>query len=493
MKKISILLLIICIGIFLLLAYKKPWGDFSLTANLEPYPDSLFYSIPAWNMAIGKGFNLNVAGYEVRIITPPLYSFYLIPFFALFKDILIFYYANVLLALITIILFYSWLKRKFVNHKNKYWLVFLGTFVLVTNYYFYYLPSLLMAENISLVLFMALIFSLEIKERDKRIALISTFGILLLMVKMSNLPITLTVLIILVIDWSHDRKIKYLVIPFIVNLVVLGYLMISNFFGKGMVNAAGQSFGLKYIIPNLGFYIESIFGGTTRYLWNNQPLYSPMIGVLMFIGVAVSLGVKELREWRYVLISMGLIGFMSTFYYPDLRYVLILLPLFIYWFLVPVSRIKLNNKLVVIIVFTLFMLWSKKYIIIKQQIGLNFRHKETAWNYLAVLNLNKMVPKNTDTYVASFLPVQYIYPFWKGQLLYLPISPNQQFFNNYSVLDKYKELLSKGKEIYLTDYYMTNRVVEWGEDMKNIKDKFVLTKVADGCHGVCNIYKLNQK
>lgn len=96
--------LFLCL-VYFLLAFKNPFKTNSLVSNLEPYPDTLYYSVPAWNLVNGRGFKMSAYGHEIKKITPPIYSLYLIPFFALFGDIRSYYFANLLLSFVSILVF----------------------------------------------------------------------------------------------------------------------------------------------------------------------------------------------------------------------------------------------------------------------------------------------------------------------------------------------------------------------------------------------------
>jgi len=59
-----------------------------------------------------------------------------------------------------------------------------------------------------------------------------------------------------------------------------------------------------------------------------------------------------------------------------------------------------------------------------------------------------------------------------------------------SILDYYDFLLKSGKKIYVTNYFMENSPSLWPKEFKKIEDKFVVKQVADGCLGICKIYKV---
>ena len=136
-KQKVIWILLFLISIYLVLAYKNPFSVNSLIPNLEPYPDTLLYTLPAWNWAIGNGFVMSAENIIVNHTISMTYSYYLAPFMKLFNDVRGFYYANILSGVLTIIFFTSWLKNIFISSKYKNWLILFLGFLLVTNFYFF--------------------------------------------------------------------------------------------------------------------------------------------------------------------------------------------------------------------------------------------------------------------------------------------------------------------------------------------------------------------
>ena len=100
--------LVICFLVYLALAYKNPFKENNLISNLEPSPDVFYYSVPAWNFIQGYGFKMMAFGKEISQLTTPFYGIYLLPFFVIFKDVRSYYFANLLLGFLSIVLFLNW-------------------------------------------------------------------------------------------------------------------------------------------------------------------------------------------------------------------------------------------------------------------------------------------------------------------------------------------------------------------------------------------------
>ena len=151
--------------VFFLLAYKNPFLDNSLISNLEPFPDSLYYSLPIWNWIHGKEYGLIYEGSKLISSVKPFYGFYLLPFFWIFNDIRAFYVGNIILAMLTILTNIVIWKKLLERNKYKNIVIgFLGI-LLVTNFYFYTQPTILMPEN--LIIFTISLFASILSRRAR--------------------------------------------------------------------------------------------------------------------------------------------------------------------------------------------------------------------------------------------------------------------------------------------------------------------------------------
>jgi hypothetical protein len=85
--------------VFGLLAYKNPFLTNNLISNLEPYPDTLYYSNSAWNLVKNHGFVMETNGIKIQQIVPPLYGTLLTFFLIIFGDVRSYYFLNMLFGL----------------------------------------------------------------------------------------------------------------------------------------------------------------------------------------------------------------------------------------------------------------------------------------------------------------------------------------------------------------------------------------------------------
>ena len=477
----------------LLVAFKNPFSINSLVPNLEPYPDSLYYATPAWNVVHNKSFDMSIPGFEVKLITPPLYSLYLIPFFAVIKDVRVFYVANLLLILATLLLFGWWLKIKFQSFKNGFWLVAMGMFLLVSTFYFYNLPGLLMAESLVIFLVVCLLLAFEIKKNGVKSFLLGLISALLMLVKVSDLPISAVVYSWLVIDCVKRRKWSELLWPTLFVIGVGAYFGLSHFLVGHKNLTSVVSFSIDYFETNFKFYVKALFGEKTTYLWYQEILIFWLTGWLALGGSILVMIKKVWSDIWVVSIAVGVVIFMSFFITPDVRYVVMLLPIIIYMAVKSVSFVSKGQKLLLAIWLCLYLGTNAKLVMLKQQVGLNFRHREVPWNYIAMDYYRGIAEKDPNSCVASFLPPYYFNLYWHKDLCYLPINSNQEFMVNYPILESYKQKLSEGKNIYISDYYVTNNMTGWGKDIDVLKKYFNFSKIGTGCEGICVVYKLSNK
>jgi hypothetical protein len=208
---------------------------------------------------------------------------------------------------------------------------------------------------------------------------------------------------------------------------------------------------------------------------------------------------------------------MSFFYAQDIRFIIVILPLISIGLSIILDYFfRLTNIKVVIISVLLIILGylfipglgqrnkEVSIITLKKQIGLNFRHEETPWNYLAISEFNKFFnrPNYRNSYLGTVLPPFFVQFYSNSTYKYLPITTNQDFMggtqglltkievNNIKML--YKKLLKKGEKVFISNYYLNN-LASWHQDFKDLISKFNNKLVHQGCWQTCNIYQLKLK
>lgn len=541
-KKILSLNLIIVV-LFALLIYKDPFSQRTLIPNFEPYPDTFNYINPVLSLIKGDGFNISREGRVIKPNVPPLYSLSLLPAFIIKSDPRMSYYTNVILAFIALLLFWSIL-RKIIT--NKFALFFL-LILYITNYFIYWVPSIIMAENLTLTLYLAAVYFLLSKTTKVNIFLIALFAVGSYATKYANIPITLTIVFVffaktIFSSLKLNQKIKFLlfftasVALFFLALGIFEALVIDNnifaqIFGQlslvyksvprivtqGSEVVGSSWFGVQYVAKNLPLYINSLTGSPNRFLWDQTPLIPKFVAIFGWIGIFGALFRKEMRYIAFSLIlflSTSVI-FMSFFYSFDARYIYITTPSLLIGlglFLAGLEEKFFINKRIIfsflVFICICFYLISS-FIRIKSQISLNLRYAETPWNYIAVLKMNEYFTKDKivnskKPVLISALPPFLIDYYSNGNYILLPLSYEQEFReqevrqiiwgpNDYSDLPKlYKKYLNEGFDLYVSRSGLGNEGYT-NRDFNTIVKEFDTELVQPGCYDQCNIYSVKLK
>lgn len=497
------------------MAFKDPFSERSLVPNLEPYPDSLYYSIPAWNWVNGNGFKMAYKGSKINYIVPPLYGLFLSPLFLLTKDFRFFYITNIVLILASVWFFIKTMEIIFDKEKFKNWYVLLGGFLLVTNFYLYNLPTYLMAENLTLFL---MILGLYCLVKLSKLTLIGLYGVSigLFLTKFSNIPLSVIYGLFFLYRLVKTKNNKYyFVLSIIAGLVVLLSLKSMGILKTDIPATGIKAFSADYFLDNLSFYLKTIVGRDTRYLWFKQSFIPGLVGIGSVMGMVLGLISKKYRKVVLLLLSLviGLVGFMSFFYYPDSRYVLVIIPVLIIFNIFFVNFIFIQNKIlgfisiIALVFYNLFVYKANGIdiglIAFKKQIGINLIHAEVPWNYKAVKHFEETMGEAENAYMATFLPPFYADLVTKGKINFLPITKTQEFSDvgkdlvsqivGNSVEGKYKEVLNSGGRIFISDYYVANNLEAWRKEYMDLVVNFEVSKISEGCLGACDVYELKLK
>ena len=511
--------------IFFLLVFKKVSSLDTLIPNLEPYPDTLYYAVPAWNLVSGRGFTMAYDGWAVKQVTPPLYSLYLIPFFAIFRDVRMFYFANLALIFGAFMIFLLTIKELFGQTTTGRWLILFLGFFFVTNYYVYTIPALLMAEGITLFFFTLALYLMVKPPTSKTVLIASVVGSAFFFIKISNLSVGLMFYLLYAIklirsDILNSIKKKYFVFSFLMLVSFGAYMYFSNFLSGHKNLDAGTSFSIDYFQKGFGFYLDALLGKTTTYIWYHIPMLPSLVSWLAISGMIAGMLIKKYRliAMSIVVQTFVLVIFMSFFNAHDLRYIIMLIPaqLVLAGFAVMYLKDRFGARtsfvfMAIVIIISLahpsagLVPGEPAVITYKKQIGLNFKHREVPWNYIAILKFNDFFEKEggEDVYLGTFLPPFYIHLYSNGRYKHLPITMGQEFFAGTGGLaqaqkiqgipDYYEKQLKQGKKVYFSNYYVAHSREAWQMEIDALFTKFNVKQVATGCLGGCNIFEVKLK
>lgn len=521
---------ILCLVLFFQLLNRDPFSERTLIPNFEPYPDTIHYVNPARSLISGQGLRIVREGREFYPNVPPLYSLVLVPFYMVNNDPRVFYYANVFLAILSFLLFYLILKKLFENP----FIVGLTLLIFASNFYLHWIPTLAMAENLTLPLFLGAFYLLLLKPTAKKTILFGLILTGLLATKYAHLPLSITFFILYgvsIFSAETDKKMRnknllLLLVSFLVSFGVLMFYEIiikKNVFTTVIPTSLTQGsstnktawFSLSYIGSSLPFYIKTLLGDETRFLWIFKPILHKGFAIIGISGFIVSLFVKQLRfaSVSLVVLLLTSILFLSLFYTVDSRYISYAIPVLLLGFgLFLESANNFFDKGVgrvafyagVGVLFSIYFLMD--YRPTKAQILLNQRFSEIPWYYKSVLTINgylKESKKNSKKPIVITAMIPYFIDFYSnGNYTLLPLHKEQEFrgtkeyawgTNDYSDLLKlYDEYLSKGYSLYVASYGIGNETY-LKDAYTEVEKHFILTQVAEGCYNTCNLYKVEAK
>jgi len=536
LKKIPHPLLVCSLILLTLLLFHNPYSKRTLVPNFEPYPDALHYVVPARSYINGDGFLISREGRGIKPSVPPLYSYLLIPFFLVNNDPRTFYFTNVLLSLCSLVFFYLILRRISKN----YLIIGLSLLLYATNYFIYWYPTLAMAENLTLFLFLLNAWLLTIPLINPVIVFGAVVPFLFYLTKYANGPLTAVFLLATLVRIIFSKKDKnqrhkviflaslifgalilYVTTPNIITAItsVVRSIMPISQFGHNTTASSGTGgwFSMAYMTKNLPEYARAMLGGySVRFLWDSTPIIPFFVGLPALAGLIWGSIRKDTRLLSLSVLCalVASILFMSTFYSLDMRYLNFAIPTLLLGFTIFLDTLgtlvhkkkQYRTIFTVGIVLVILAYMGTNAIRMKKQIMLNLKYAETPWYYLSVLKANEYFGKLPKTdkmpvLISSMIPY-YIDFYSNGEYSLLPMSHHQEFRNNMraawgdfnydDLIMLYKKTMYRGYDLYVDNYGLGNEAV-LHEDFKKIADAFNLEKVAEGCYGACNIYKLHPK
>lgn len=506
--------------IYLPFAWKDVFSDRWLGPNLEPYPDTLYYLSPAWNLVRGNGFGMFFEGLEFKWITPPLYSLFVSIFFWLFKDVRSFFFLNLGFMLSSIYLFTRilWVKLSLPRMQK---LLIIGLFgiILTTNFYFYVLPGMALAENPTLFFTLLGVYWLSLKPKKSLAYALAMLPAALMLVKLANLGIAMGLGLATLLWLGLKNKRTVWLAWFSGSLMAAGilglFLWKSGILIPQRSTAIETPFSLSYFWNNLQFYVLSLLGKPTLFLWFRERLYHPFVGSGLAILSFLATFLPKYRSYAVslLLIIIGQVVFMSLFYVGDFRYILAVVPMLYlvaalgYGAFTAGLKLRWHFVLITIIMLFYFCLPGAKIgepniITLRTQAVLNLKYAETPWNYLAVANFNQYFKNRPGSYLLTYLPPFYIDLYRTANYHFLPASQVQNFVNGpegwlkkkgiSQLTDHYDRLLRAGERVYISNSYVNN-LGSWVLEYEQLKKWYNFNLVHKGCLESCNIYRITRK
>lgn len=477
---------IIALILLSLLLARNPFSQRTIIANLEPYPDSFHYIDPAMTFLTGKGFFIEREGRLTEPSVPPLYSFVLSLIYIVIHDVRAFYFVNVFLSFLSLFLFYL-VTIKLFPHRSIQLIVLI---LYATNYPIHWFPTLAMAENLLLPLYIGAIGLLLYKTGWKNSCLAGVISIAFYATKYASLPLScifpLLYLSKIAIEHSSDfttllksqhknKKIfenliqtqlfvhgvvffvslfitsgLYLLYELIVkeNNVIGGLvsLTFSVFFPKpvvqtGQASTTHEFFSTTFITTNVTAYLRWLLGFPIQTLWK-QFVILPKILAIPAVGGLI--GSLFTTRYRFIALSLllflaSVIVFMMVFYAYDGRYFIIAVPTVILGFGLFLTQVStfithtLTHRIVPILAFCFLAIY---FFVIGSQlkfwIGLNIKYAETPWYYISIITFDNYLRDHRTEYskppvIISALPPYLIDYYAKEKFIILPLNKSQEF------------------------------------------------------------------
>lgn len=517
--------------LFFVLLLKNPYSTRTLIPNFEPFPDAFYYVTTPLCYVSGNGWKMcrlhNPELQGIDTVVGPLYSLSLLPSLFIFKDPRSFYFSNVLLAFLSLFLLYK-IASAFFTKKS---IVFFVILLYVTNYYVYWYPSLAMAENILIPLFLLSVYLLQTKATKlsmlvaglvvpgfyaAKYAYVSLSGVFLLFYTVK-----------LFSEYKENKKSllansQFFLVPTLAGSLLLFDVQQLLFFVNNLFVATSKSgateekavstgyFSTSYLAAHIPRYASALYGKTEKFLWSTVPLLPAMQALPALIGHGLAWTKKQSIPRVYLIVaSLTQLVFMSSFYVVDIRYVFHLLPVLLLglgFTLVFISK-KIPSKpiffLVTAVLLFIYLITNAQKL--KSQIMINLKYAETPWWYLSIKEANTYFEKNTHTEKAPYLitlAAPYLHDFYpSASYKLLPLHPQQDFSNfkenvwgiekSKTLIDLYREKI-KDHSLFVTTYG-TSATPSFQAAFNEIKSAFDLEEVQNGCHTTCVLYKLHEK
>ncbi len=523
------LFLVLAIGVFLVLSWKNPYGTSSLIGNFDPFPDSLHYVVPARNFVMGNGFVFAREGGKTVINVPPLYSLTLIPIYFFNLDARSFYFANVLLGIISIVLLFK-ISQKL---SRSVWSTGLLLFTYVTSFVIYWQTSLAMAENVLLAICLANLYLALQPLNTKNLVLATFLAVACYGSKYVSLPITGVFLLFIgwriITEEKQPQKLKRILLVSVLATTSFLFFNGSQLFHylkqlfEGSVNnnleaqTATSWLSVQYFRESFPKYFSALMGSPIYNLWHTKAILPTHLATVVLIWCLFAIfKLAQYRQLAILILALTLaqLAFLSMILMIEGRYAFAFIPIILtgaaamLGWLKEKSSKKLGEKItilleigVVSILASLLLLSNFKDL--KTQLLINFKGGEIPWWQVGVQVADQLMQTKIENGIEKPIMISSLSPFvWdfyrQGDYLVLPLSNKQDMvkekiwgedFNPDQLTTYYQEQLQAGRLIYLA-------TVGFGRNDWSILDEYKangleLKLLKEDCVGACKIYRVN--
>jgi hypothetical protein len=514
--------IVIAVAAYLGLTFTSPFSDRHVLLNLEPYPDGVFYLNAAQNIARHGKFSVTYQDFNFQPIITPLYAYVLALGFLVTSNPGVFYVINVILGAVSLIALI--LTLKLISPRPE--VVFLGILIYFSHVMLLWLPSLPMAENVVLSLFITCLYSYFRFLKNKQwwelaITIILICGLVFSKYTLVG-PAAVLALAVLVKLIAHKswQQLGWSLALFILAAGLFMFTQLQSGFNPlflfitipvertvpQLAPVKQVFYSSQFMVPNLTQYAKSLVGVFTdvgRFLWLRYPLTTIGLVGTFLVGLSWLAGKGQRGSLLFLWLFLSQFPILLIFYVADQRYLILTAPLLAVGLSYLVSHVKAKARGIVTVLITLsvlLQLWTQLPLL-RMLIADNWLHRSVAWQYEAVKVFNTQLP--SESYVITVLPPILVDFYSEHHYSLLPLSQKQEFLDkkqfiwgnqlNYeNLLATYQELLAEGKAVYVTNAYLSSQH-EFEPEFKAIFEAFETKEVASGCFGTCNLYQLHLK
>lgn len=494
--------------------------------NLEPYPDGLIFSLSAWNLVRGSGFGLAYDDSFKSSWVGPFYAALNIPGYAVSQIPSMFYLTNIFLAISSLLVLLSICKK--ITQSR--WILLCAGILYLSHGYILWLPSLPMAENASLFLFLIgyRIGITSTKFSTKHLLGLATVAILLSMTKYSMIGTAVIFFAIAIYRAEIKVRKQFLILLCILMTLTFFLPMFHSLslirlfieFFQDLRLQRNTFFSIEYIPANIVFYFQTLLGAQQSFLWKTVPLTALGIFVIpFFIWMCFRTNFTSNQRKNWAGLTMLLVSqfpLMLLFYTTDTRYVILTIPILVLaciLLLETFSKQKRGAAAVISLILFFFTQASAQLPLYKEIIASNLFGKSHGWQAESIKNVNEIINRHSQTkassqpiYLITALP-PFLYEAYAPDPEYqlLPLSTFQEFaskgewvwgsstkiepLNSSQLKEYFHSLLRKNDQVYITNAYITHSR-EVLSDYEALKKEFTFSPVGTGCQNSCDVFEL---
>lgn len=527
-QRLALISVLLCI-FYLAITLPAFWQSSHLLYNLEPYPDGLLYALSARNFILEGDLALNYQDSHTDFWVAPLYSYVLAIGYLLSQTPQIFYLVNILLGLLSLVALFILTWK--TTHSSI--AVFITSVIYLAHSYILWLPTIPMAENLSLLLLISSLAFLLIPEKQswKSFSFLMLSAIGLVLTKYATAVLALALIVLGIIQFRHNYTKPFFLISvsamlfafFSFSILITSPFNLLQSFVSALISGTNSYYSFSFFFSNLSSYLNTLVGSNGTFLWQTTPLSSIWILIVFLISLA-TLWMKKIQyRWKiFILASIFVAQFplMLIFYVVDARYIIFSIPIFaigIGWLAAFAWERSYRFSVFLVLGLLLVAHMLTQQPLLRQIVADNVLGRSTAWQHEAILHFDQTIPQSTkETFLITALPPHLIDAYSQSQYKSLPLSTNQEFISkgqwvwgsemdpkltheNFASLYDQSDLFNLVDQligtteqlVYISNAYITHQSSVLS-DYEMFKERYTLELYKTGCSRACDVYLIKQ-